>query len=285
VQKGGTLRAGHYFLAVEGLAMLRDFLADPAGLQPRADEVASVVAAMERFPQSLAIPVVRYDVEAGYTRWAPRYDGPNPAIETEEPVFEELIGRLGRPGTALDAACGTGRHSALLTEAGWHVTGIDSTPAMLDLARQKVPGATFRPGRLDAIPLDDASVDLVVCGLALTHVEALAPVLAEFARVLRPGGHVVTTDMHPVVCATGGMAVFPSGEEGMEIHYVPNLLHEVGEYVTALVDAGLNIEACLEPKITEAFITAFPSFAVLPEATRQAFLGLPYLLIWQAIKR
>src|SRR4029078_12934600 len=144
----------------------------------------------------------------GYSMWAPRYDGPNPAIETEEPVFTELV-RASRPGVVLDAACGSGRHSAILSAMGWDVIGVDATDAMLERARAKVPDATFHQGRMQALPVEPDSVDLVVCGLALSHVEDLAPVYAEFERVLKPGGRVITTDMHPTMCTIGGMAGVP----------------------------------------------------------------------------
>ena len=52
---------------------------------------------------------------------------------------------------------------------------------MLERARAKVPGATFQQGRMQALPSSPSSVDLVVSGLALSHVEDLAPVYAEFA--------------------------------------------------------------------------------------------------------
>ena len=264
--------------------MVRTFLHDSAALMARADEVAGIVAQMGEFPQSLEIPVTRYDVAAGYAKWAPRYDGPNPAIEAEEPIFTELVTSLGSPGTALDAACGTGRHAALLRAQGWNVIGVDATPEMLDQAREKLPDADLRQGRLEALPVEDASVDLVVSGLALTHVDDIAPVYAEFARVLRPGGHVITTDMHPVATTTSGMAAFPTGEEGFAIHYVPNLVHHVSEYVQAMTAAGLTILDCREPVVDDAIVERFPSHMMFPEATRGAFLGLPWLLIWYAEK-
>ena len=141
--------------------------------------------------------------------------------------------------------------------------------------------------------MESDSVDLVVCGLALTHAEDLAPVFAEFSRVLRPGGRVVTTDMHPVMAATGGMAAFPIDDtrpdvaagEPMSIHYVPNLVHNVAHYVAAIIDAGFEITGCHEPLVDEAVAERFPSFQAFPDATRRAFVGLPYLLIWEATKR
>ncbi len=58
--------------------------------------------------------------------------------------------------------------------------------ALLQRARTKVPDGEFHEADLHDLPLPDDCVDLVVCALALVHVPALEPVLAEFVRVLRP---------------------------------------------------------------------------------------------------
>ena len=288
----GELKVANYLMAVEGFAMIRRLLFDPRALDSRAAEIGAIVRGMETPPLSTLIDVHRHDVDAGYSMWAPRYDGPNPAIETEEPVFRGLVAD-SRPGVALDAACGTGRHAAILSSLGWKVIGVDATDAMLERARAKVPDATFQSGRLEALPVETESIDLVVCGLALCHVEDLTPVYAEFARVFRPDGRLITTDMHPIITSTGGMAAFPTQDtrpdvavgDSMTIHYVPNLVHNVHEYVTAIVAAGLEVVGCHEPLVDESMVTSLPSFAAFPDATRQAFLGLPFLLIWDAVKR
>src|SRR2546422_3178398 len=275
----GELKVANYLLAVEGFAMIRGLFTEPATLDSRAAEVAAIVRGIERPPLSTLIPVNRHDVDTGYSMWAPRYDGPNPAIAAEEPAFRELVG-ASRPGLALDAACGTGRHAAILSSLGWKVIGVDATDAMLERARAKLPDATFHSGRLEALPVDAASVDLVVCGLALCHVEHLAPVYAEFGRVLRPGGRMITTDMHPIITSTGGMAAFPTTDtrpdvaagDAMTLDYVPNLVHHVNEYVTAITAAGMEIVGCQEPSVDESIGASFPSFAAFPDATRQAFL-------------
>jgi ubiquinone/menaquinone biosynthesis C-methylase UbiE len=276
----GTLLAGEYFLAVQGLAMIRTCLTDPSAARPRVDEMRGVIAQFDGFPYSLAIPMVEHDVEDGYTRWAPRYDGPNPAIESEQPIVHAMLADAPG-GTALDAACGTGRHAAKLAELGYEVVGVDTTAAMLAIARAKVPAADLRQGRLEALPVEDASIDLVVCALALTHVARLDAVMPEFARVLRPGGQVVLSDMHPFTTMTGGIAGFPEDDLTRGIPFVVNRTHQISEYISAFSVAGLTILDCVEPAVTEAMLPFFPSYGVYPDATRQAFLGTPYLLVWR----
>src|SRR4051794_31456089 len=118
-------------------------------------------------------------VEEGYGQWAPFYDEPgNQLLDLEQPVVWEILDGLPA-GVALDAACGTGRHSARLASLGHTVIGVNVTPQMLEVARRKVPQGEFVEGDLHALPLDDDSVDLVVCAIAVSHVPDLAPVFAE----------------------------------------------------------------------------------------------------------
>lgn len=274
------LLAGQYFVAVAGMAAMRRCLTRPSEVRGRLDDVAGIVGALDQFPNDLRVPVVEHDFDDGYTAWAPVYDGPNPATALDDVVVGDLLAPLPA-GVALDAACGTGRQAARLAELGHDVIGVDANAAMLEVARAKVPDADLRAGALDALPVDDESVDLVVCSLALTHVPELRPVLREFRRVLRPGGVAVLSDIHPTFVTFGGAAVFSTGGERFELHYVPNLHHPVSEYVTAAVDAGFRIEACIEPPVTEEAISFNPAFAVVPDAVRQALEGLPQLLVWK----
>jgi ubiquinone/menaquinone biosynthesis C-methylase UbiE len=202
------------------------------------------------------------------------------AIEAEEPVVSALLETLPR-GAALDAACGTGRHAATLAALGYCVIGVDATEAMLAIARAKVPGAEFRIGRLEALPVHDASIDVLTCALALTHVHELAPVMREFARVLRPGGAALVSDIHPFQSMMSGVAAFPTEDGKPGVPYVENITHQVSEYVDAFGAAGLSVVRCIEPPVTEEIAQRLPTYAAYPEATRQAFLGTPYLLVWE----
>jgi ubiquinone/menaquinone biosynthesis C-methylase UbiE len=243
-----------------------------------------IAADFDEFPQSLEIPLVEHDVEEGYTGWASSYDGPNPAIDGEEPIVHAMLDALPI-GDALDAACGTGRHVAKLLDLGHRVIGVDTTQAMLDIAQTKCPGADLRRGRLEQLPVDSASVDLVTCSLALTHVPELGPVIAELARVLRPGGVVVLSDIHPFNTMLGGsLAAFPGDDITKGIPFVRNRTHLISTYIAGFRSAALRIDEYVEVPVGERQLTALPSYSVFPDATRQAMTGIPYLLIWRVTR-
>src|SRR4051794_28189722 len=132
--------------------MIRNCLTRPEAVRPRVEEIREILAGL---PGAVDIPLTEYEVPEGYTRWAQRYDTPNPAIAREQPIVHALLAGLPA-GRALDAACGTGRHAAKLVELGHQVVGVDATPAMLALARRKVPGVDFRRGDLAGLPVQDA---------------------------------------------------------------------------------------------------------------------------------
>jgi ubiquinone/menaquinone biosynthesis C-methylase UbiE len=275
------LVAGHYFLGVAGLALIRYVLTEPDSVTERVDDVTRIVETMEEFPNDLVVPMVRHDVEEGYTKWSESYDGPNPAITSEELLVHPILESLP-VGDALDAACGTGRHAAKLRELGHRVIGVDGTRAMLEKAMAKVPEDDFRDGRLEAVPVDDDSVDLITCSLELTHVPDLGPVIREFARVLRPGGTIVLADIHPVnTLLGGGLAGWPSGDITKGVPYVVNLTHQISDYVAAFNAAGLTIVDCIESFFGDAQIEGIPSYVAVPDATRQAYAGIPFLLVWR----
>jgi ubiquinone/menaquinone biosynthesis C-methylase UbiE len=189
------------------------------------------------------------------------------------------------PGDALDAACGTGRHTAHLVSRGHRVIAVDATPAMLDKARARVPRADVRRGDLAALPIEDRSVDLAVCALALTHVPSLGPPIAEIARVLRPGGSAIVSDLHPTMLVLGGTAFFvdSAGDAGnVRSHH-----HRHADYLAAFRAAGLDVVDCAEPAIEEEDLAALSGgLSALAEAAfRAAWVGVPNALVWRLVRR
>lgn len=100
-----------------------------------------------------------------------------------------------RPGSVLDAGCGTGRVAIELSRRGHEVVGVDVDPAMLDAARAKAPGLTWVEGDLTDPALDfGRTFDVVVlAGNVLIFLPAgtEGPVIANAARWLSPGGRLV----------------------------------------------------------------------------------------------
>ena len=105
---------------------------------------------------------------------------------------------------ALDAGCGCGATLALLQEHGARAVGLDLNAAFLREAGDK--GARVAQADLADLPLPDACLDLVLCECAwnLTDKER---VLAEFRRVLRPGGTLALADIYARGCRTGDWPV------------------------------------------------------------------------------
>ncbi|ALG12618.1 class I SAM-dependent methyltransferase [Kibdelosporangium phytohabitans] len=274
-----------YVIGLQGIALLQGFIGehDREFIEARLAEVRELLA-----DERLARPVdvTRVSTVDGYRTWSATYDDPaNAAFAIDVPVVKRIVDELPA-GTALDAACGTGRYAELLVERGHRVIGVDSSPEMLELARKRLPGSEFREGTLHHLPVDE--VDLVVCGLALTHNPDLTPIFAEFARVLRPGGHLVIADIHPDGVLRGSIPTVrgPNGEP----HRLVTYRHSMGDYVRAALAAGLTVRHCEEPqpeapppgsKATDVGpwdVWPWSLAALVPEAAHAAVEG--QLVVW-----
>ena len=116
------------------------------------------------------------------------------------PAIMELAGDVtGR--TILDAGCGSGPLAVSLRDRGARVTGFDSSPARVALARQRLgPESTVLVADLAGpLPFDAESFDDVVASLVLHYLEDWSGPLAELRRVLRPGGRLIVAVNHPVI--------------------------------------------------------------------------------------
>jgi SAM-dependent methyltransferase len=106
-------------------------------------------------------------------------------------LFAELV---GADGQVLDAGCGTGRLLPHLAGLGLRPRGCDLSEEMVRVAARDAPGFDVRRADLRSLPYADASFDGLVCWYSLMYLPPgqRPAAYAELARVLRPGGHLVT---------------------------------------------------------------------------------------------
>lgn len=112
------------------------------------------------------------------------------ALAAAVAAFAELDG----VDAVLDVATGTGLVLRALRDRGFAgtLTGVDLSPRMIDQARRHLPDAELVVGDATRLSLPDASVDLVTCVTALQMFPHPEAAIAEWARVLRPGGRAIT---------------------------------------------------------------------------------------------
>lgn len=276
---------GHYALGLSGLALLRRWMQRGADTDQAYDQLIELAAAARSNElMQIELGTRELPIVEGYTKWSETYDGPNPLIDSEEAFCNPRLAEIAAASVgrrALDAGCGTGRKARTLAALGYTVVGTDLTPAMLEVARESVPGVDFREGPFEALPVEDGSIDLVTSSLAVCHVVDLVPVFAEFARVLAPGGRVYISDPHPMLTYLGGQAFF---RDELDMPFVRNQGRPIAEYVQAALAAGLVVDDLHEVPTNREVIETNPIYPMWPEVLDLALTGLPWLLVLEAGK-
>jgi ubiquinone/menaquinone biosynthesis C-methylase UbiE len=107
-------------------------------------------------------------------------------------LFAEVVRAQGDT-TVADVGCGPGRLTGYLRGIGLDAFGIDLSPGMIEVARRDHPGVRFEVGSMTALDLPGDSLSGVLAWFSLIHVpdDEVPVALAEFHRVLRPGGAVL----------------------------------------------------------------------------------------------
>ena len=203
-------------------------------------------------------------VEA-YRRIAPIYDdAPNPLLALEQrtlaPLLPELRGRV-----VADIGAGTGRWLHHASANGARTIALDRSPEMLARAPQPRIQADA-----NALPLHDNSADVLLCAFTLGYAPTC---FAELARVTRPGGTLIVTDVHPDAIARGWSRTFRVDGEILEpAHYRYSL--------DALTHPRLTQTHLIEPSLGEPERPVFARAGKLAAFYEASFHPAIFVALW-----
>ena len=207
----------------------------------------------------------------GYALWAECYPpwAHNPLMRVEQAVIEPIIASA-LAARALDVGTGSGRNLPLLAATGARfVAGVDFSLPMLTRHRHGRPCVCGDACRL---PFRGASFDVVSSSLMAGDIADIGQCIAEFARVLTPGGQLVYSDFHPLWAKRGWRRTFAAADgRRFELRYCS---HAIAEHVAELERRAFDIRAIHEPTLT----TAEPAAAA-------GHADTPVLAIFHAVKR
>lgn len=176
----------------------------------------------------------------------------------ERPAMLELAGDVDGH-RMLDAGCGSGLLASALRVKGAEVTAFDASPAMVDLARERLgEGASIQVANLaERLPFDDAAFDDVVTSLVLHYLPDWTAPLAEIRRVLRPSGRLLLSVNHPAIFKLANLDAdyfalteyseeYTFSGETAALTYWHRPLHAM---TSAFTEAGFRISTISEPPL------------------------------------
>ncbi len=185
----------------------------------------------------------------------------------------------------LDAGCGHGPIAADLRDRGAHVSGFDASPAMVQLAQERLgPDVPVQVVDLaGALPYGTGEFDDAVVALVLHYLEDWSGPLVELRRVLRPGGRLVLVVNHPVIRPVvypdeDYFAVTPYTEDhtfdgqSVDLTFWHRPLHAMSD---AFAEAGFTIKAISEPP----YDPDAPAELVADLGGRRAFLCFLFFVL------
>jgi SAM-dependent methyltransferase len=165
------------------------------------------------------------------------------------PVYQHILKRITVRGDTrvLDVGCGAGRFCRIVADRGARVFGLDATPALVEIARERIPDGDFRVGDMEELPWAAESFDVVTGFNSFFIAADLVNALAEARRVVRPGAPVAMTVFgRPERCqstamfeAIGGLVPAEPKPEA-DGTKVGQPLHEEGALEALATQAGLS---------------------------------------------
>jgi cytosine/adenosine deaminase-related metal-dependent hydrolase/ubiquinone/menaquinone biosynthesis C-methylase UbiE len=224
-------------------------------------------------------PAPRVSAKDGYRLVSAVYDTePNPMLSLEQRFLERLLPPL-QGLDVVDLGCGTGRWLARLAEKEPRsLVGVDLSSEMLFQAKRKLHGAAnLVLADCCNIPFPRSSADLILCSFLESYIQDFATFAQQIRRLLRPGGAVFLSDLHPrTVAALSWRRGFNVKGRFVDIATYSRPIEEALRHFQAL---EIEAEVVLEPQFGD------PEAVVFQRAGKtdalEAASGLPAIYILQ----
>lgn len=140
------------------------------------------------------------DTQAFFAGTAGQWDKLRRELYGESFATSAMLALLPSEYVVADLGCGTGATAASIAPHVKQVIGVDNSPAMLKAASRRttaMENVALKRGELEALPVDDGSVDAALLLLVLTYVTDVSAVLVEARRIIKPRGKLVIVDLLP----------------------------------------------------------------------------------------
>jgi cytosine/adenosine deaminase-related metal-dependent hydrolase/ubiquinone/menaquinone biosynthesis C-methylase UbiE len=214
--------------------------------------VYSAQKAEAREPVSAVTQIEGELLREAFSAWADVYDQQqNPLLFLEERYLLRMFPTIGGRDV-LDVGCGTGRWLDRLSRLNPRsLHGVEPSPKMLaKAAAKRIPSARLSLSSATFLPVEDASVDLLLASFVLGYVDDLNLIARELARVARPGSDLFLSDMHPETAAKlHWKRSFRSGEAEVELAAI---YRSIPRILDAFKAEGLVARAVIEPPFGKA---------------------------------
>ena len=230
--------------------------------------------------------------EGSPERFDPRADS-GKLVHSEHIARYRFASQLAGGAVVLDAGCGTGYGSAILAAAEpARLLAVDVSEDAVELTKAATDGrAEVAVADLRSLPFEDDTIDLAVCFEVIEHLERREEALAEFSRVLRPGGTLVISSPNPREYLAGNefhIHEYPPEELEQELRqYFANVrLHDqsawLGSRLSGTGDALVEVIDGPAPSREATFTVAVASDAALAELPARVVLADPFEVRWWA---
>jgi SAM-dependent methyltransferase len=201
-------------------------------------------------------------VRDGYRDWLPTYED-----TVEDYMDVALLERITSVAWSTvervaDLGCGTGRTASWLKAKGaTRIDGVDLTPEMLEVARQRRLHELLVEGDVRSTGLEGGRYGLVVCCLVDEHLPELASLYSEARRLLSPNGAFVLVGYHPFFIMSAGMPTHFDRADGEPVA-IETYVHLLSDHVGAARAANFTLAELHEGLVDDEWVRRKPRWEV-----------------------